>query len=434
MSPQISFGKDAHETLPIPSALPEPEAATGAVPKSTKPFSAFQHRNYQLWFSGQLVSVIGTWMQNIARSWLLYELSRSEFILGLMGFVAALPVLLITPWGGVLTDTLPKRRLLIFTQSIAMSLAFILALLTFRGTVQIWHILLLAALNGATNALDAPARQAFVVEMVGREDMQNAITLNSMLMNGARIVGPAIGGVLLAWVGSAWCFLLNGVSFLAVIGGLLGMQVQPQAVKVRLEKPLAQFVAGLHYARSQRVIGGLLAISVIFGVFGLAYAAILPAFVDKVLAMSAAGFAWVNAMIGVGAVLAALAMAVWGNKRRRGKLLWIANLAFPLVLIIFAYNPIPAIALFLAIFLGFGFMLQINSLNVLLQLQVSDAMRGRVMSLFTLSFFGLAPFGSLLVGWVGEYLSLNLTISLSAVVMLSGVLWVHLRMPELRKL
>jgi MFS family permease len=432
MSPQISFGKDAHETLPTPSSPTESEPITAS--KNPKPFAAFQHRNYQLWFSGQLVSVIGTWMQNIARSWLLYELSRSEFILGLMGFVAALPVLLITPWGGVLTDTLPKRRLLVFTQTVAMSLAFILAILTFRGSVQIWHILLLAALNGATNAFDAPARQAFVVEMVGRSDMQNAITLNSMLMNGARIVGPAIGGILLAWVGSAWCFLLNGASFLAVIGSLLGMQVKPQAVKVQLQKPLAQFVAGLRYARSQRIIGGLLALSVIFGVFGLAYAAILPAFVDKVLGMSAAGFAWMNAMIGVGAVLAAMAMAVWGNQCRRGQLLWLANLAFPIVLIIFAYNQVLAVALFLAVLLGFGFMLQINSLNVLLQLHVSDTMRGRVMSLFTLSFFGLAPFGSLLIGWLGEYLSLSLTISLSAIMMLLGVMWVHNSVSEVRQL
>jgi MFS family permease len=407
---------------------------TPAAPKVARAFSSFRHPNYQLWFGGQLVSVIGTWMQSIAQGWLVYQLSHSEFALGMVGFASAIPVLLVSPWGGVITDVVPKRTLLVITQSTAMLLAFVLAALTFTNTVQVWHILVLAALLGVVNAFDAPARQAFVVDLVGRKDMVNAIALNSMMLNGARVIGPALGGYLLAWLGSSWCFLINGISFIAVIASLLAMRVPPHIALNRFEKPLKQFAEGLRYASSQREIRGLLLLAVVFSIFGMAYAALLPAFVDQVLHSNAGGYGAINALVGAGAVLAALYLAYFASTHQRGRMLILANLAYPLLLAGFAFNTHFPLAMMLAFALGFGFMIQANSMNSLLQLRVEDKMRGRVMGLYTLSFFGLSPFGSLAAGAVAERLPLGLTVALTAAIMLIGSLVIQWLIPEIRRM
>jgi MFS family permease len=425
---------DARNGASLDGQQPAVNQAGRAAQGVTRAFSSFKHRNYQLWFSGQLISVIGTWMQSIAQGWLVYQISHSEFALGLVSFAAAIPVLLITPWGGVVVDLVPRRTLLVITQTITMLLAFVLAALAFTNTVQVWHIMVLAVILGVVNAFDAPARQAIIVDLVGREDMTNAIALNSMMFNGARVLGPALGGFLLAWLGTAWCFLINGISFLAVIAGLVAMTIPIRQVTRRMEAPLRQFGEGLRYARDHRAIMGLLILAAVMSTFGMSYGALLPAFVDKVLHVDASGYGAINALIGVGALSGAFLMAVNDFYGKRGRMLLIASLIYPLVLAIFAYNGNFLLTLLLAFGLGFGFMLQGNNMNSLLQLHVDDEMRGRVMSLYTLSFFGLSPFGSLLAGMLGERLPLPITISITAGIMLIGTLIIHFMIPEVRRM
>ena len=274
-----SMALETDSTAETTVEVTQPRAQAVRLPKT---FRSLQHRNFQLYFVGQLISVAGTWMQVVAQAWLVYELSHSELMLGIVGFAAAIPSLLISPWGGVVVDRVNKRNLLVITQASAMVLAFILAALTFAGVVQVWEIVLLAAIMGVVNAFDGPARQAFVVEMVGREDLPNAIAINSMMFNGARVVGPALGGLLLATVGTAWCFFINGVSFLAVIVCLLLMRLTPRTRILEIGSPWTDLKHGLRYVLLHREIFALLMLALIFSVFGISYNTILPAFVDQV--------------------------------------------------------------------------------------------------------------------------------------------------------
>jgi MFS family permease len=397
-------------------------------------FRSLQHRNFQLYFAGQLISVAGTWMQVVAQAWLVYELSHSELMLGIVGFAAAIPSLLISPWGGVVVDRVNKRNLLVVTQGSAMMLAFILAALTFAGVVQVWEIIVLAALLGLVNAFDGPARQAFVVEMVDREDLPNAIAINSMMFNGARVVGPALGGLLLATVGTAWCFFINGISFLAVIVCLLLMRLTPRTRELKIGSPWTDLKHGLRYVLLHREIFALLMLALIFSVFGISYNTILPAFVDQVLHADATGYGVVNAFIGLGAVAGAFIMARFGEHGQRGRwLIWV-DLAFPFILLAFAYTPNFILALLLAFGLGVGFMLTFTIINTLLQTNVDDRMRGRVMGLYTLTFFGFAPFGNLAIGVLANQWNMSFTILLSAACSLILSAIVILLVPQLRKM
>ena len=419
-----------------PLSIPTPPSEPGPARKKVLPkaFTSLQHRNYRLYFGGQLISVAGTWMQSIAQAWLVYQISQSEFSLGLVGFAGAIPVLVVSPWGGVLADILPRRTLLVITQASSMLLAFILSVLTFTGVVQVWHIVAMAAMLGLINAFDAPARQAFIVELVSREDLTNAIAMNSIMFNGARVIGPAIGGLILAALGAGWCFLINGLSFLAVITGLLLMQISRPVTRPRIQHPLQQLKDGVRYAVARRDIIGLLALSSIFGIFGMSYSSQLPAYVDQVYHVDATGFGILSAVVGLGAVSGAFIVAQFHDRIRRGPLLFYANLTYAALLLIFSFNPYFPLALVLGFGLGACFMLQMNNMNSLLQLRVSDQMRGRVMSLYTLTFFGLSPFGSLLVGTLAENWSLTGTVTLAALVTGALSLAVFIRIPELRKL
>lgn len=397
-------------------------------------FRALRHRNFQLYLGGSLISMAGTWMQIIAQGWLVYDLSRSEVALGIVGFAAAIPALLISPWAGVVVDRVHKRNLLLITQTAAMLLALILAALTFTGVVQVWQIVLLAIGVGAVNAFDGPTRQAFVVEMVGRDDMPNAIALNSMTFNAARVVGPAFGGILLATVGAAWCFLLNGLSFLAVIVSLLLMRIAFDPAFKEGKSPFEQFKSGLRYVRGQRDLRGLLLLALVFSTFGISYSTVLPAFVDRVLHVGAQAFGWLTAFSGVGAVTGAFLVATFGDRGKRGLWLFVAAMSFPVVLTIFAFNENLPLALVLALLLGVGFMLQFTLINTLLQTRVADSMRGRVLSLYTLTFFGFAPFGNLAVGALAEATSLSVALISTAAVTLVGSAAVFWMTPELRRL
>lgn len=415
--------------------IKEPPTATRShSPRVPRTFAAFQHRNYQLYFLGQLISVAGTWMQIIAQGWLVYQISQSELTLGIVGFASAIPALLISPWGGVVVDRVPKRNLLVTTQASAMGLAFILAALTFTGQVQVWHIILLAAGLGVVNAFDAPARQAFVVEMVGRDEMTNAIAMNAIMFNSARVIGPALAGLTLVAVGAAWCFLLNGLSFLAVITSLLAMRLPARPLISRTTPPWQQLTSGLRYVKGQPILFALLLLALVFSVFGISYGTLLPAFADKVLHVGVAGFSAINAASGLGAVCGAFIVARYGDREKRGQWLVWANLAFPIILLAFAYNPIFYLSLVLAFGVGVGFMLQFTLINTLLQTHVADDMRGRVLSLYTLTFFGFSPFGNLAIGTLAEGWGLSLTIGLSAVVAAVLALVVIRIVPRLYKL
>ena len=399
-----------------------------------KTFSALQHRNFRLYIGGQLISTIGTWMQIIAQGWLVYELSHSELMLGVVGFASAVPALIVTPWGGVVVDRVPKRNLLVATQATSMVMALILSFLVFSGLVQVWHVVALAAVLGIVNAFDGPARQAFVVDMVGRQDMPNAIAINSIMFNSARIFGPAIGGLLLAQVGSAWCFLLNGLTFIAVIIGLLMMRLPKHAPKFSGLSPLAQLRSGVIYAAQRDDVKALLLMALSLSLFGITYSTVLPAFVDQVLGRGASAFGAINAASGVGAICAAVMIARNGDKGGRGA--WLGRLAifFPVVLILFANNTNYMMSLGLAVLLGIGFMAQFTLINTLLQTSIADEMRGRVMSLYTLTFFGLTPFGNLAMGAVAERWGLSLAISVSAALALCMSAIVLFKSPKLRAL
>jgi len=397
-------------------------------------FAALRHRNFQLYFGGQLISNAGTWMQIIAQGWLVYQLSHSELVLGIVGFASAVPTLLISPWGGVIVDRVPKRNLLIMTQASAMFLAFILAALTFTHAVQTLHVILLAAGLGIVNSFDAPARQAFVVEMVGREDMPNAIALNSMMFNSARVIGPAVGGLLLAVVGPAWCFTINGFSFLAVILGLWAMRLATRISYVQPGSPWKQLTSGLLYVSKQTELLGLILMALIFSIFGISYSTILPAFVEQVLKQGPVTYGWINAITGVGAVIGAFMIANHHGLKWRGAWLRASSIGFPLVLAMFAFTKFFPVSMILAMGLGVGFMTQFTLINTLLQTRVDDRLRGRVMGLYTLTFFGFAPFGNLGVGALAEHIGLSYAIAIFAGTGLLLSLIVLYKIPQIKNL
>lgn len=418
----------------LPSIPPELLPMRARQFRLPKTFAALRHRNFQLFVIGQLISGVGTWMQIIAQGWLVYQLSQSELALGIVGFASALPALVITPWGGVIVDRVPKRTLLIITQSTSMLFAFVLAILTFTEVVQVWHVVALAVGLGFVNSFDGPARQAFVVEMVGRTDLPNAIALNSMTFNGARIFGPAIGGLLLASVGAGWCFFWNGVTFLGVILGLLAMRLPPHQTNGKKLSPWQQLRSGVAYANSIEQVRALLMMAFIISCFGITYNTILPAFVDKVLQQDAAAFGAINTAAGIGAIVTAYLIARYGDEGQRGKWLGISAIAFPMTLCLFALNPFYPFALLLGVLLGMGFMSQFTLINTLLQTNINDEMRGRVMSLYTLTFFGFTPFGNLAMGAVAEQWGLQeaiLSSSLIALILSAIVLY---KTPQLRRL
>lgn len=405
--------------------------ARGA-PAQQGTFKALRHRNFQLYVGGQLVSLAGTWMQNIAQGWLVYQISGSAAMLGVVGFAAAIPSILIAPWAGVVIDHANKRHLLVATQIIQMLLAFVLAFLTFTGQVQVWHIVILAVILGAVNAFDGPTRQAFVVDMVGRDDLPNAIALNSMTFNAARVIGPAFGGLLLATVGAAWCFTINGLSFFAVILSLLVMRVPHTTAKADKRSPWEQLKEGVVYSFQQEELRSLLLLALFFSTFGISYMTVLPAFVDQILQGGPDGYGLITSAAGLGAVSGALFIAAYGDRGYRGPILFWSAMIYPLVLTAFALNSNFIVSLGLTFLLGVGFMLQFTQINTLLQTRVEDHMRGRVMSLYTLTFFGFAPFGNLLVGTLGETFGLSPALILMAVITLLSAAVIFWKTPQLR--
>jgi MFS family permease len=422
---------------PIAAALSETvvraPAGGGARFSGVRIFAAFRHRNYRLYFTGQLISQIGTWMQQVAQGWLMYQLTGSPLALGLTGFMSAIPAWFLSLGVGVIVDRVSRRRLLLITQTCAMLLAFVLSALVFAGIVQPWHILVLALLLGIVNVFDGTARQTFVKDMVGRDDMSNAIALNSALFNLSRIMGPALAGIALALVGPAWCFLLNGLSFLAVIYGLAAMVAPPFTAPARMASMLVEIKVGLAYVRQSTTIKTLMGVVCVSSIFGFAYSTLLPAYAQDVMHVDAEGLGFMSTAVGLGALAGALTVASLGQIMPKGRLLTIGNLLFPCMLILLSLARSYPLSLLILVFVGLGFMIQQATSNTLVQTNVPDHLRGRVLSVYMLlGWQGMQPIGAMQAGAVAETFGVPVGIGFGAIVLLLFGLLLLWRVPNLR--
>lgn len=378
-------------------------------------FRALKHRNFQLFFSGQLISLIGTWMQVIAESWLVYRLTGSSVLLGSIGFAGQIPVFLIAPIGGAVADRISRRKLVVATQASAMVLALTYAALTLSHRIQVWEIFVLASLLGVVNAFDIPGRQAFMVEMVGREDLMNAIALNSSMFNGARIVGPAIAGLLIAKIGEGWCFFGNGVSYVAVITGLLMMKLPKFERKQTSGSQTEHIVEGFRFVRKNAPIRDILLLLGIISLVAMPYAVLMPIFADRILHGGARGLGILMGATGVGALLAALTLASKSGLKGLGKFIGVAAVGFGVSLIAFSQSTVFWLSVGLLVPVGYGMMLQMASSNTLIQAMVPDELRGRVLAVYTMMFMGMAPLGSLFAGVVAHHVGAPWTLSIGGI-------------------
>lgn len=397
-------------------------------------FTALHYPNYRLWFFGQLASLFGTWMQATAEGYLVYQMTRSPAYLGYVGFAAGLPVWMFTLYGGVVADRVPRRTLLVITQSAMMILAFILTALVGLHLVQPWHIIALSFLLGIATAFDAPARHSFVLEMVDREALANGVALNATLYNTASAVGPAVAGMTYALVGPAWCFALNGISFLAVIAALLRMKLKPTEAPLRSGSGLASLVEGLRYMRSTPIVLTLVGVVAVSSVFGLAYYTLLPAWAVTILGGDARTNGLLLSARGLGALSGALMIATLGKIKLKGRLLMFGQVVYPAFLLAFALARWLPLSLVLLVGVGWGFMVMLNMSNVLLQTQAPDHLRGRVMSVYALTLMGLYPVGALLGGVGGEWIGEPALVAVTALVTLGFAVFLWLRMPQIRRL
>jgi hypothetical protein len=397
-------------------------------------FTSLRHPNYRLWFWGQLVSLFGTWMQTTAQGFLVYELTRSPAYLGYVGFASGIPTWLFMAYGGVFADRASRRRVLIATQTAMMALAFGLAALTFLRLIQPWHIVLMAFLLGAANAFDAPARHAFVPDMVPREDLTNAIALNSTIFNSAIAVGPAVAGVTYALVGPAWCFMINGLSFLAVIGALFLMKIKPATRAEWNTSAWQELKEGFSYVLGHPMIRTLILIVMVTGLFGSSFAVLIPAWAVDILHGNAATNGWLQSARGVGALLGALLIASLGRFSFRGRLLTLGTLAFPSVLVVFALVHWLPLSLLTLLASGGALVFTFNIANALVQTLVRDELRGRVMGIYSLTFFGFLPIGALWIGLAAEKFGEPAAILINSVALLAFSGLVALLVPQLRRL
>ena len=397
-------------------------------------FRALRHRNYRLFFYGQLVSLIGTWMQTTAMSWLVYQITGSKLLLGVVAAVSSAPMIFFSLWGGALADRYPKRRIILCTQAAQMVPAFLLAGLAWAGLATPAIIIAIAAVTGIAMAFDMPARQAFTLDMTSREDLLNAISLNSSIFNGARVVGPALAGLVIGSVGTPVCFAINGLSFIAVIISLLMMRLPPYVPQAAAARASAW--SGLLYVVRHRRVRTILGLLGTVGVFGWSYAVLLPAFARDVFARGANGYGGLMSASGVGALLGALTVATAGHVFPARNVALAGNWLFAGALIAFAYTTNYYLALVLMCVGGFGMLLFFSTSNTVMQTIVPDEMRGRVLGVWGLVFGAMIPLGSLEAGWLAEWLGAPFALAFGGVVCaiagLVALLAIRRREAELR--
>ncbi len=397
-------------------------------------FTALRYPNYRLWFWGQLTSLFGSWMQATAQGFLIFQLTRSPAFLGYVGFAAGIPTWMFMLYAGVVADRISRRNLMIVTQTAMMILAFISAGLVFSGAIQPWHIILLAFGFGAANAFDAPARQAIVQELVESEDMTNAIALNSAMFNSSAALGPAIGGITYALFGPGWCFVINGLSFIAVIAALAAMKLPPPVRPETRRSVLEDLKEGLHYTVHQPLIRTIMAAVLIISLFGFSFVTLLPAWAVTILQGNATTNGFLTSARGLGALVSALLIASLGRFKFRGKLLTAGALLFPVFLIVFSIVRWPPLSYLVLFFAGFALILVFNLANASIQMLTPDALRGRVMSIYAFVFFGSMPVGALLIGALADRLGEPTAVILNAAVCLAFGVCVYILNPALRRL
>ena len=407
---------------------------------------ALRHRNFQLFFGGQLISLVGTWMQTVAQSWLVYKLTGSGLLLGAVGFASQIPVFLFAPLGGITADRSNRQRVVIATQAASMILALVLAALTLTHRVTVKEIFVLAALLGVVNAFDIPGRQAFLVDMVGKEDLMNAIALNSSMFNGARVVGPAVAGVLVARLGEGWCFFANGVSYVAVIMGLLMMNVHAPARASVDTSPFEHIIEGFRFVGKTAPIRALLILLGVVSMTGMPYVVLMPIFADRILHrggqelasligshdLGAVRLGILMGAAGVGALLGALTLAMRSGVKGLGTWVSVCCAGFGVSLILFAFSTSFWLSVLLLLPVGYFIMLQMASSNTLIQAMVPDALRGRTMAVYSMMFMGLAPVGALLGGALSDRLGAPWTVAIGGLASVFGAWWFSQQLPKVR--
>lgn len=396
---------------------------------------SFRHRNFRLFFSGQCISLVGTWIQGVALSWVVYRLTNSPFLLGLVGFAGQLPIFLLTPLAGVFVDRSDRLKMLFLTQSLSMVQAAVLTLLTYSHHLNIWWVVALNAFGGMIFAADVPARQAFVVDMVGHgPDLPNAVALNSFTFNGSRILGPAFAGLLLlAWT-PGFCFLLNTLSYIAVIAALAVMRIEPvEKKRPASSKPLHELKEGVCYAWNSLPIRSILLLLVLSSLAGVSSTVLMPIFAGQIFHGGAHTLGYLMALPGCGALVGGLYLASRKSVLGAGIRIALGPIIFGVSIVTFALSPWEPLAFVALAVTGFGIILQMALSNTLLQTLVEDDKRGRIMSLFAVSFMGMAPFGSILMGTVAEHLGAPLTVALGGLCCIAGGVAFALRLPRLRK-
>lgn len=408
-------------SLPDENPARVPKEIVGAPVRVTKSaagwrkmFSAFRHRNYRLFFIGQLVSLIGNWINSTAEGWLVYQMTGSTALLGVVAAASTGPMLFLSTWGGWIADRHPKRTVLVITQVVSMVLSLLLAFLVWSGHVQPWQIIAVAALGGVVMAFDMPARQSFVIEMSSREDLPNAIALNSSMVNGARIIGPALAGVFMARSGVAACYLIDGLSFIAVILGLLAMRLPKHVRTTHTGSGLDHALGGFRYVWKNPRVLTILTLFAVVGVFGWSYAVLMPAFAHDVLGLGEAGYGALLTASGTGALCGALSVTAASEKFTPRQLALGGVWIFSVMLTLFAVNRNFHLALPLIAGAGFGLMLFLSTSNSALQTSVPDEMRGRVMGVWALIFGGLTPLGSLEAGVLARAVGVPVTMIIGA--------------------
>ncbi|MEH2179542.1 MFS transporter [Nostoc sp.] len=396
---------------------------------------ALRSRNYQLFFAGQGISLIGTWMTQLATIWLVYDLTKSPLMLGVVGFSSQIPNFFLAPFAGVFVDRFSRYRTLIGTQILAMIQSLTLAVLALTGVIEVWQIIALSLFQGFINALDTPARQAFVPELVEhRGDLANAIAINSTMVNGARLIGPAIGGLLIAGIGAGYCFLIDGLSYVAVIAALLAMKVKPWKNLVTEGNPLQKVKEGFVYAFSFPPIRSVLLLSALVSLMGLQNTILVPVIAEQVLKGGAESLGFLMAASGVGALTGGIYLATRQTILGIGKLIALAPAILGIGLIGFSLSQFLPLSLFTMLFVGLGTILQIAASNTFLQTIVEDDKRGRLMSLYTMSFLGMIPVGNLLGGFLASHIGAPNTLMIDGIACILGSIIFSRQLPALRKI
>lgn len=397
-------------------------------------FRSLSHRNYRLFFGGQGISLIGTWMQQIAMGWLVYRLTGSALLLGVVGFTSRIPTFLFSSLAGVLADRWNRHRILVITQTLSMIQAMILAILVLTETVAVWHIIAVSLFLGFINALDIPTRQSFVVDMIEkREDLGNAIALNSSIVNGARLIGPSVAGVLIATLGEGMCFLLNGLSFIAVIVALLAMKITPKQREIPGSEVFQGLKEGFSYAFGFAPIRSVLLLLALVSLMGMPYTVLMPIFAEKILHGGPQALGFLMGATGVGAIAGSIYLASRKSVLGLGKIIVISANLFGIGLIAFSLSHLFWLSLLFMLLTGFGMMVQMASSNTVLQTIVEEDKRGRVMSFYTMAFMGMVPFGSLLAGGLANKIGAPNTVMIGGVACILGSLIFAKLLPSLRK-